>query len=66
VNSYRLIKPVTIRGILRPAGSIVALDDRKAAWFAEQGAIAVQGIVARAAPQTKPVRQVGGCAGCGR
>ena len=67
MNTYRLLRPVTVRGILHQAGAIVALDDRTATWLAEQGAISKQGIVARpVAPQVKPARPVGGCMGCGR
>jgi hypothetical protein len=67
LNTYRLLRPVTVRGVLHQKGAIVALDDRIATWLAEQGAISKQGIVARpAASLVKPARPVGGCVGCGR
>lgn len=67
MNTYRLLKEHTHHGILHPAGAIVALNDRQAQWLAEQGVIALKGVVARptaAQPiAQKPARR---CAGCGR
>jgi len=68
MNTYRLLRQHTHRGILHPAGSIIALNDRQAQWLAEQGVISMNGIVARPQvaqqqPARPPARR---CAGCGR
>jgi hypothetical protein len=62
-KTYRLLKQHRVGSILHPPGSTVALSDRDADWLAAQGVIDRQVIVARSAPQVRPVRR--GCAGCG-
>lgn len=68
MNTYRLLKAHTHRGILHPAGSIIALNDRQAQWLAEQGVVAMSGIVARPQParQQPAPPAARRCAGCGR